>query len=122
MEVLQTEFEFVLPKGYVDEEGNLHKNGTMRLSTAADEILPMKDPRVQGNPSYLTIILLSRVVTKLGSLNMISPKVIEGLFSGDFAYLQEMYARINQNGSNKLKAVCPKCENKFELEVQLQGE
>ncbi len=122
MEVLQTEFEFVLPKGYVDEEGNLHKNGTMRLSTAADEILPMKDPRVQGNPSYLTIILLSRVVKKLGSLNMISPKVIEGLFSGDFAYLQEMYARINQTGSNKLKAVCPKCENKFELEVQLQGE
>ncbi len=122
MDVLQTEFEFNLPKGYVDEEGNLHKNGKMRLSTAADEILPMKDPRVQGNPAYLTIILLSRVVTSLGSLNMISPKVIEGLFSGDFTYLQEMYARINQNGSNSLKVVCPKCENKFEIEVQSQGE
>ncbi len=122
MEVLQTEFEFILPKGYVDEEGNLHKNGKMRLSTAADEILPMKDPRVQGNPAYLTIILLSRVVTSLGSLNMITPKVIEGLFSGDFTYLQEMYARINQNGSNSLKVVCPKCENKFEIEVQSQGE
>lgn len=122
MGVLQTEFEFILPKGYVDDGGNLHKNGKMRLSTAADEILPMKDPRVQGNPAYLTVILLSRVVTSLGSLNMITPKVIEGLFSGDFNYLQEMYSRINQNGSNTLKAVCPKCENKFDIEVQHQGE
>lgn len=122
MGVLQTEFEFILPKGYIDDGGNLHKNGKMRLSTAADEILPMKDPRVQGNPAYLTVILLSRVVTSLGSLNMITPKVIEGLFSGDFIYLQEMYSRINQNGSNTLKAVCPKCENKFDIEVQHQGE
>jgi hypothetical protein len=122
MGLLQTEFEFVLPKGYIDDGGNLHKNGKMRLSTAADEILPMKDPRVQGNPAYLTVILLSRVVTSLGSLNMITPKVIEGLFSGDFNYLQEMYSRINQNGSNTLKAVCPKCENKFDLEVKYQGE
>lgn len=122
MGVLQTEFEFILPKGYVDDGGNLHKNGKMRLSTAADEILPMKDPRVQGNPAYLTVILLSRVVTSLGSLNMITPKVIEGLFSGDFTYLQEMYSRINQNGSNALKAVCPKCENKFDVEVTYQGE
>jgi len=119
---LQTEFEFTLPNGYVDDEGNLHKNGKMRLSTAADEILPMKDPRVQGNPAYLTVILLSRVVTSLGSLNMITPKVIEGLFSRDFNHLQEMYSRINQNGSNTLKVVCPKCENKFEIDVQYQGE
>jgi hypothetical protein len=122
MGILQTEFEFILPRGFVDEDGNLHKNGKMRLSTAADEILPMKDPRVQGNPAYLTIILLSRVVTSLGSLNMINPKVIEGLFSSDFTYLQEMYARINQNGSNKLGAVCPKCEHKFDIEVKYQGE
>ncbi len=122
MGILQTEFEFILPKGYVDEEGNLHKNGKMRLSTAADEILPMKDPRVQGNPAYLTVILLSRVVISLGNLNMVTPKVIEGLFSSDFSYLQDMYARINQNGSNTLKAVCPKCEHKFDIEVQFQGE
>ncbi|HEY9246617.1 MAG TPA: phage tail assembly protein [Candidatus Methanoperedens sp.] len=122
MGVLQTEYDFILPRGYVDEEGNLHKNGKMRLSTAADEILPMKDPRVQGNPAYLAVILLSRVVTSLGSLKMVTPKVIEGLFSGDFTYLQEMYTRINQNGSNTLKAVCPKCEHKFEIEVQFQGE
>lgn len=123
MGVLQTEYEFILPKGYVDDEGNLHKNGTMRLSTAADEILPMKDPRVQSNPAYLTVILLSRVVTGLGNLKMITPKVIEGLFSGDFSYLQEMYTRVNQNGTNSLKAVCPKCEHAFEMEVSSnQGE
>jgi hypothetical protein len=122
MEILQTEYDFILPRGYVDEEGNLHKNGKLRLSTAADEILPMKDPRVQGNPAYLAVILLSRVVTNLGDLKMINPKVIEGLFSGDFTYLQEMYTRINQNGSNTLEAICPKCEHKFEIDVSYQGE
>jgi hypothetical protein len=122
MGVLQTEYDFILPRGYVDEEGNLHKEGKMRLSTAGDEILPMKDPRVQGNPAYLAVILLSRVVTSLGNLKMINTKVIESLFSGDFTYLQEMYTRINQNGSNTLKAVCPKCEHKFDIEVQFEGE
>jgi len=121
MEVLQTEFDFVLPMGYVDESGTLHKEGRIRLATAADEILPMKDPRVQQNPAYLTVILLSRVVTSLGSLKMITPKVIEGLFASDFAYLQEMYNRINQNGSNAIKTVCPKCEHNFDVEVQSQG-
>lgn len=120
--VLQTEHNFVLPMGYIDETGTLHKEGSMRLATAADEILPMKDPRVQQNPAYLTVILLSRVVTKLGDLKMITPKVIEGLFAADLSYLQEMYTRINQNGSNSIKAVCPKCEHKFDLEVQSPGE
>lgn len=120
--VLQTEHSFVLPMGYVDETGTLHKEGSMRLATAADEILPMKDPRVQQNPAYLTVILLSRVVTKLGDLKMITPKVIEGLFAADLSYLQEMYTRINQNGSNIIKAVCPKCEHKFDVEVQPPGE
>lgn len=122
MGILQTEFEFTLPKGYVDETGTLHREGTIRLATAADEILPMKDPRVQSNPAYLTVILLSRVVTRLGNLNMVTPKVIEGLFSQDFSHLQEMYGRINQNGSNALRAVCPKCEHGFEVEVQPVGE
>lgn len=122
MGVLQTEYDFTLPNGYVDDTGTLHKQGKMRLATAADEILPMKDPRVQNNPAYLTVIVLSRVITQLGDLKMINPNVIEGLFAGDFAYLQEMYTRINQNGSNLIKAVCPKCEHKFEVEVQSQGE
>ncbi|GFO97070.1 hypothetical protein ig2599ANME_1268 [groundwater metagenome] len=122
MGILQTEHDFTLPMGFVDEAGTLHRDGKMRLATAADEILPMKDPRVQNNPAYLTVILLSRVVTSLGSLKMVNPRVVEGLFAGDFAYLQEMYTRINQTGSNMLKAVCPKCEHKFDVEVQSLGE
>lgn len=118
----QTEFEFTLPRGYVDADGNLYKNGTMRLATAADEILPQKDPRVQQNPAYLVVILLSRVITKLGELNNISPKTIEGLFSSDLAYLQDFYQRINQNGSTAIKATCPKCEHQFEVEDNHLGE
>lgn len=118
MEAFKTEFDFVLPKGYADEDGALHRNGKIRLATAADEILPMRDPRVQQNPAYLTVILLSRVVTQLGTLNVITPKTIEGLFASDFSYLQDMYNRINQNGSDVIKVVCPKCENQFEVEAQ----
>jgi hypothetical protein len=121
--MLQTEHEFTLPKGYIDEAGTLHREGTIRLATAADEILPMKDPRVQQNAAYLSVILLSRVVTRLGTLKMVNPKVIEGLFSADFGYLQDLYARINQNGSNPIKAVCPKCAHDFDVEVQFgEGE
>jgi hypothetical protein len=122
MGVLQTEFEFSLPKGYVDDTGTLHREGTMRLATAADEILPMRDPRVQQNPAYLTVILLSRVVTRLGGLRMITPMIIEGLFAGDFAYLQEMYNRINQYGADVIKATCPKCGHPFDIEANPLGE
>ena len=118
----QTEFEFTLPKGYVDNEGNLQKKGIMRLATAADEILPMKDPRVQANPAYLTVILLSRVIIKLGNLPVIDTKVIENLFATDLAYLQDFYGRINESGTAKIKVRCPQCEHVFEHEVELQGE
>ena len=114
---LQTEFEFLLPKGYVDGDGSLHRTGTMRLATAADEILPMKDPRVKQNPAYLAIIVLSRVITRLGEVPMITPKVIEELFAADLSYLQDLYQRINQNGTSDLQATCPKCEATFEVET-----
>ena len=91
----QTEIEFTLPKGYLDSEGQLHKSGVMRLATAADEILPLKDPRVQQNQAYLVIIVLARVVTKLGSLPDVNTKVIEGLFASDLSYLQTLYERLN---------------------------
>ena len=94
--MLITEVEFELPKGYVDKDGVLHREGVMRLATAADEILPLKDPRVQGNPSYLTIILLARVVTKLGELPDVNTRVVEGLFVEDLAFLQRLYASINR--------------------------
>ncbi len=112
---LQTEYEFTLPKGFIDEEGALHKKGVMRLATAADEILPQKDPRVQSNPAYLTLILLSRVVTKLGSLNDVNPSIIEGLFLEDLTYLQELYQRINGNGELTIKTKCPHCGEGVEV-------
>ena len=120
--VLQTEYDFTLPKGYVDEDGNLHKKGMMRLATAADEILPLKDPRVQQNPAYLNIILFSRVITKLGDLQSINPKVIEDLFASDLAYLQDLYMQINGNGRSSVKTTCPKCEHEFEVEISPLGE
>jgi hypothetical protein len=94
--MLQTEYEFTLPLGYVDQDGELHRDGTMRLATAADEILPLKDPRVRSNEAYLIVILLSRVVERLGSVPQVTPKVVEGLFAADLAYLQELYNRINR--------------------------
>lgn len=115
--MFQTEFEFILPKGYVDEDGSLHKEGIMRMATAGDEILPLRDPRVQSNPAYLTVIILSRVVTKLGELTDINPRIIEGLFASDLSYLQEFYRKINGDGSIRLKARCPKCEHQFEVDM-----
>ncbi len=112
----QTEYEFTLPKGFVDAEGSLHRQGVMRLATAADEILPQKDPRVQQNPAYLAVIVLSRVIDKLGEVTNITPKTIEGLFSSDLAFLQDFYQRINENGRSAIKATCPKCEHEFEME------
>jgi hypothetical protein len=119
---LQTEFTFTLPHGFVDAEGNVHRNGVMRLATAFDEIAPMKDPRVQANPGYLVVILLSRVISKLGELPQINPKVIEGLFAADFAFLQDFYRRINLDGHSRLGVTCPECDAKFEVEVQSPGE
>lgn len=120
--MFQSEYEFELPNGYVDEEGTLHKKGRMRLATAADEILPMKDPRVQSNQSYLTIIVLSRVVTELGNLQAITTKVIENLFVTDLLHLQDLYRRINENGTAAIRAECPKCEQQFEVEALSPGE
>lgn len=116
--MFQTEYEFVLPKGYVDDDGNLHREGIMRLATAGDEILPLKDPRVQSNPAYLTIIVLSRVITKLGGLSSINPRTIENLFASDITYLQELYSKINGDGTARVKAVCPKCELEFEVDIR----
>src|SRR3982750_2189852 len=120
--MLQTEFPFQLPLGFVDADGNLHRDGTMRLATAFDEIAPLKDPRVLSNPGYLLIILLSRVVTRLGSVAHINPKVIEGLFSADLAYLQELYIRINGNGHTRIRTNCPHCQQQFEVELSSVGE
>lgn len=118
---MRTEFPFKLPRGYLDGEGKLHSEGIMRLATAFDEIAPMKDPRVQSNPGYLVVILLSRVVTRLGDLASINPKVIEGLFSADLSYLQDFYRQINENGHSRLGVICPHCEGKLDVEMSNLG-
>ena len=100
----------------------MHREGVMRLATAYDEITPMRDPRVQRNPGYLVIILLSRVITRLGNLDQVNTKMIEGLFSGDLLYLQDFYQRINQNGHSRLRVACPHCEGEFEVETVPVGE
>ena len=120
--MLQTEFNFELPRGYVDAAGTLHREGVMRMATAFDEIAPLKDPRVLSNPGYLLIILLSRVVTRLGAVEHINPKVIEGLFAADLAYLQELYIRINGNGHTRIRTNCPHCQQAFEVELSGVGE
>jgi hypothetical protein len=118
----QTEFPFTLPHGYLDTDGTLHREGVMRLSTAFDEIAPIRDPRVQRNPGYLVIILLARVITELGTLTQINTKVIEDLFSGDLVYLQDLYQRINQNGHSRFHVTCPHCQGEFEVETAPLGE
>jgi hypothetical protein len=117
MTTLQTEFSFTLPHGYVDPDGVVQRDGAMRLATAYDEIAPMKDPRVQANPGYLVLILLSRVVTRLGTLASINPKTVEGLFAGDLMYLQDLYRRINQTGSTRIVTTCPHCQGELEVET-----
>ena len=120
--MLLTEHDFELPLGYLDQEGTLHREGVMRLATAADEILPMKDPRVRNLPTYLIVILLSRVVVRLGSVPEVTPAVIEGLFSQDLAFLQELYNHLNGLTPQRMPVTCPRCAAEFETGVPPPGE
>src|SRR5260370_31678058 len=117
----KTEYPFTLPKGFVDSDGNLHRQGVMRLATAKDEIIPLQDYRVQGNRAYLVIILLSRVITKLGDIKYIDTDIIENLFSTDLAYLQEFYRRINEEGAPKIHTKCPSSQTGFALDLLGRG-
>jgi hypothetical protein len=118
---LQTEFEFTLPRGYIDQEGNLHRSGVMRLATAMDEIIPLQDRRVRENQPYLVIVLLARVIVRLGSLEMVDTGVIENLFAADLAYLQALYRRINEEGTSLFPVTCPTCQNRFEVDLANLG-
>ncbi len=113
----QTEYPFTLPRGYRDREGNIHKDGVMRMANAGDEILPLKDPRVQQNPGYLTIILLARVITRLGTLPTVDTRVVEELYTMDLAYLQDLYQRINTMEIPVYKGVCPHCGKQVEIPI-----
>jgi len=114
----KTQFTFRLPRGFVDDSGNLHREGVMRLATARDEILPLQDYRVQANRAYLVIVLLSRVITKLGDLTHITVDMVENLFSTDLAYLQEFYRKINEEGgAPKHHIACPKCGHEMDIDM-----
>jgi hypothetical protein len=113
----RTEFPFILPRGYVDANGTVYKQGVMRLATAKDEIAPLQDYRVQSNRAYLVILLLSRVIVRLGDLRQIDTDVIENLFSADLAYLQEFYRKINEEGSARFHVACPSCKTEFDIDM-----
>ncbi|MFI1757366.1 hypothetical protein [Streptomyces sp. NPDC020571] len=114
---LQTEFPFELPRGYVDESGTVHRDGVMRLSTARDELIPLRDVRVQENPAYLSVVLLGRVITRLGTLAMVHDGVVENMFASDLAFLQDFYRQINAEGHTRAAVECPHCSEPFEVEL-----
>ncbi len=120
-ERLQTEFAFVLPRGYVDDDGNVHRHGVMRLATAKDEIMPLRDSRVRENEAYLTILLLARVITRLGDIENIHAGIVERLFAADLAFLQDLYRRVNQEGHTRAAVTCPSCGHDFEVDVAGDG-
>jgi len=118
---LKTEYEFILPRGYVDADGTVHREGVMRLANAKDEIIPLNDLRVQRNRAYLIIVLLSRVVSRLGTLPEVNTGIVENLFAGDLRFLEEMYNRINEDEA-VVKVTCPECGAKFDKEFGRLGE
>lgn len=122
MSDFQTEYPFELPKGYIDANGTIHKRGVMRLATAADEIVPMKDPRVQQNAGYLSIIVLSRVITALGDLRALDTTVIERLFTADLMFLQDMYQKINLADEAYIEIICPACNQQVKVGWPFSGE
>lgn len=114
---IRTEYAFTLPRGYVDASGNVHREGTMRLATARDEIEPLRNAEVRQNEAYLTVLLLSRVVTRLGDVDEVTPEIVENLFAADFDHLQRLYERLNTDGDAVGSVTCPACAESFEVDL-----
>ena len=114
---MQTDYEFTLPKGYRDEAGTVHREGTMRLATARDEIEPLRDPAARRNEAYLTVLLLSRVITRIGTVTAVEPALVEALYAADFDHLQRLYERINSDGETVGVVSCPDCRHEFEVDL-----
>ncbi|MFD7425597.1 hypothetical protein ACIQM0_14680 [Streptomyces sp. NPDC091387] len=114
---LRTEFEFELPRGYVDEAGTVHRHGSMRLATARDELRPQIDLRVKENPAYLSVVLLSQVITRLGAITDVHAGVVERMYATDVAFLQDFYRRVNSEGHTRAAVTCPHCEGGFEVDL-----
>lgn len=118
---LQTVYPFRLPRGYVDGEGTLHREGRMRLATAGDELSALRDPRVKADQSYMATMVLSKVITLLGTLGEVTPEIIEGMFISDVEYLQNMYETINKVEQPQIEVTCPHCGRKFTDTINFQG-
>jgi hypothetical protein len=116
-ETLRTEFPFELPRGYVDGSGTVHRRGVMRLATARDELVPLKDGRVRENSAYLSVVLISRVITRLGTIDDVHPGIVEDLFAADLAFLQDFYRRINAEGHTRASVTCPSCQHTFAIDL-----
>src|SRR4051794_2539402 len=116
-ERMRTEFPFVLPRGYVDDAGTVHRDGVMRLATARDELVPLRDDRVRENPAYLTVVLLARVITRIGTITDMHAGVVEDLFATDLAFLQDLYRRVNTEGHTRAAVTCPSCNHTFAVDV-----
>jgi hypothetical protein len=114
---LRTEFEFELPRGYVDDDGTVHRQGAMRLATARDELMPQIDLRVKENPAYLSVVLLSHVITRLGAVTDVHAGVVERMYATDVAFLQDFYQRINSEGHTRAAVTCPHCDASFEVDL-----
>lgn len=116
-ETFQTSFDFVLPRGYVDGEGRVHREGSMRLATARDELMPLLDPKVRENNAFLSLVLLARVVTRLGTLTSIDDQMMGGLWATDLAFLQDLYRQINSEGHTLIEVSCPSCSSNFAVDL-----
>lgn len=114
---LRTEFGFLLPRGYVSPDGTVHRDGVMRLATARDELVSQRDDRVRENPSYLTVVLVSRVLVRLGGIEDVHAGVVENMFASDLAFLQDLYRRVNQDGHTQAGVQCPNCQHEFAVDV-----
>ena len=114
---MQTEIEFTLPRGYVDGSGEVHRTGTMRLATARDEIEPLRETAVRQNTAYLTVLLLARTMTRLGTITTVTPSIVESLYAADFDHLQRLYERINSDGEAVGVVSCPECSRRFEVDL-----
>jgi hypothetical protein len=114
---MQTEIAFTLPRGYVDDAGNVHRDGTMRLATARDEIAPLREVDVRQNHAYLTVLLLARTITRIGDITEVTPDLVEGLYAADFDHLQRLYERINSDGESVGVVSCPACAHRFEVDL-----
>jgi hypothetical protein len=114
---LRTEFPFTLPRGYVDAAGTVHRTGVMRLATARDELIPLRDDRVRENAAYLTVVLLARVITQLGGIDDVHVGIVENLFASDLAFLQDLYGRVNAEGHTRAAVTCPACSHEFTIDL-----